>query len=135
MLVAAIQTNSTPDLEANLGRVQALIEEAASRGARLVALPEHFACLGSAAETAAAAQPLDGPLVTRFRELAGKLGIFLLLGSFSERTPGKATALQHQRPPQSPGQDPGHLPQAPPVRRGFARRPGLSGVGVHPPGR
>jgi predicted amidohydrolase len=90
MWVAAIQTHSTPDLEANLARAQVLIKEAASRGARLVALPEHFACLGSAAETAAAAQPVDGPLVARFRELAGKLGIFLLLGSFPERTPEKA---------------------------------------------
>ena len=61
-----------------------------AQGARLVALPEHFACLGRDADTAAAAQPADGPLVTRFRELAGKLGIFLLMGSFPERAPGKA---------------------------------------------
>jgi deaminated glutathione amidase len=90
MWVAAIQLNSTPDLEANLARVQALVEAAAARGARLVALPEHFACLGRHADTAAAAQPVDGPLVTRFRELAGRLGIFLLMGSFPERTPEKA---------------------------------------------
>jgi predicted amidohydrolase len=90
MWVAAVQLNSTPNQEANLTRVQAFVEEAAARGAQLVALPEHFACLGSKADTAAAAQALDGPLVSRFRELAGKLRILLLLGSFPERTPGKA---------------------------------------------
>jgi len=90
MWVAALQLSSTPDIEANLGRTEALMAEAVSRGARLVALPEHFACYGSAAETAAAAQPLEGPLVVHFRELAGKLGVFVLMGSFPERVPGKA---------------------------------------------
>lgn len=90
MWVAAIQLNSTRNRAANLDRSQVFIEEAAARGAQLVALPEHFAFLGSNAETAAASQPLDGPLVSRFRELAGKLQIFLLLGSFPERVPGKA---------------------------------------------
>jgi predicted amidohydrolase len=89
MWVAAVQLNSTPDLEANLVRARAFIEAAAARGARLVALPEHFACLGSDADTMAAAQPLDGPLVSRFRDVAGKLGIFLLMGSFPEHTPEK----------------------------------------------
>ena len=135
MWVAAIQLNSTPDLEANLARAQALVEEAAARGARLVALPEHFACLGSAADTAAAAQPVDGPLVTRFRELAGKLGIFLLLGSFPERTPGKARPYNTSLLLGPRGKILAQLPQAAPVRRGFARRPALPGVGVHPPGR
>jgi len=85
MWVAAIQLNSTPDLEANLSRARALIAEAARREAQLVALPEHFACYGPEEAVAAAAQPLDGPLVTEFRELARQWGIFLLLGSFPEQ--------------------------------------------------
>jgi predicted amidohydrolase len=85
MWVAAIQLTSTPDIEANLVRVRGLIAEAARREARLVALPEHFACYGPEVAVAAAAQPLDGPLVTEFREMAGKLGISLLLGSFPEQ--------------------------------------------------
>jgi deaminated glutathione amidase len=90
MWVAAIQLNSTPDLEDNLARARGLITEAARRGAQLVALPEHFACYGPEEVVAAAAQPLDGPLVTEFRELARKLKIFLLLGSFPEEArPGK----------------------------------------------
>lgn len=86
MWVAAVQLNSTPDMEGNLVRVRAWIEEAAKRGAQLVALPEHFAYVGPEDEVSPAAQSLDGPLVTGFRELAGKLGIFLLLGSFPELT-------------------------------------------------
>lgn len=84
MWVAAVQLNSTPDLGANLARARALITAAARREAQLVALPEHFACYGPEEVVAAAAQPLDGPLVTEFRELARKLGISLLLGSFPE---------------------------------------------------
>lgn len=86
MWVAAVQLNSTPDMDRNLARARALIEEAASRGAQLIALPEHFAYLGPEDKQPPSAQPLDGPLVGEFRELAGKLGVFLLLGSFPELT-------------------------------------------------
>ncbi|MCL4502653.1 MAG: carbon-nitrogen hydrolase family protein [Deltaproteobacteria bacterium] len=90
MWVAAVQLNSGPDIEANLSRARDLIAEAAGRGVQLVALPEHFAGYGLDSAVAAAAQPLDGPRVTEFRELAGKLGIFLLLGSFPEQAgPGE----------------------------------------------
>ncbi len=85
MWVAAVQLNSTLEMEANLARTRKLIAEAASRGAELVALPEHFACYGTEEAVAAAAQPLDGPLVTEFLELAQRLGITLLLGSFPEQ--------------------------------------------------
>src|SRR5512146_986717 len=85
MLVAAVQLNSTPDREAHLARARALVAAAARQGAQLVALPEHFAGYGPEEVVAAAAQPLDGPLVTEFRELARQLEIALLLGSFPEQ--------------------------------------------------
>jgi predicted amidohydrolase len=91
MWVAAVQLNSTPEVDANLARSRELIREAAARGARLVALPEYFAYLGPEAGLAALAQPVDGPLVTGFRELAAELKIFLLLGTFPESAdPGQA---------------------------------------------
>jgi predicted amidohydrolase len=84
MRVAAVQLNSTEDLPGNLRRARSLIEEAAGQGTNLVALPEHFAYLGPEVTHPPAAQPLNGPLVTEFRELARRLNIFLLLGSFPE---------------------------------------------------
>ncbi|MEW6658819.1 MAG: carbon-nitrogen hydrolase family protein [Thermodesulfobacteriota bacterium] len=89
MWVAAVQLNSTPDLEHNLTRSRALIAEAAGRGAQLIALPEHFAYLGPEDKNPPSAQPLNGPLVSEFRDLARKLGVFLLLGSFPEINPGE----------------------------------------------
>ena len=90
MWVAAIQLHSTPDLDHNLARARALIQEAAGRGAQLIALPEHFAYLGPEDKNPPSAQPLDGPLVRGFGELARKLEVFLLLGSFPELAPGEA---------------------------------------------
>lgn len=84
MWVAAVQLNSTPEVEDNVARARAFIQEAAGRGAQLVALPEHFAYLGPDEGLAAVAQPDRGPLVSGFRELAEELKIFLLLGSFPE---------------------------------------------------
>jgi predicted amidohydrolase len=84
MLVAAIQLNSTADMDRNLALAKDLIQEAAHYGASLVALPEHFAYLGPEVEKPPSAQPLDGPLVKEFQGLARNLGIFLLLGSFPE---------------------------------------------------
>ncbi|MDH2237068.1 carbon-nitrogen hydrolase family protein [Pigmentiphaga sp. GD03639] len=44
--VAAIQMVSTPDVARNLADAEALIAEAAGRGANLVALPEYFCFMG-----------------------------------------------------------------------------------------
>ncbi len=87
MWVAAVQMNSTEDLEGNLKKARVLIEEAAGRGAALVALPEHFAYLGTEEAQPPSAQLLTGPLLGEFGEMARRLGISLLLGSFPEIDP------------------------------------------------
>jgi predicted amidohydrolase len=84
MWVAAIQLNSTEDMSRNLEKARAFVNEAAERGARLVALPEHFAYLGPEDKNPPSAQPLDGPLVNEFGDLARRWEICLLLGSFPE---------------------------------------------------
>jgi predicted amidohydrolase len=90
MWAAAVQLNSTAEMEANLARARALVTEAAGRGAQLIALPEHFAYLGPEEGLPEVAQSSRGPLVSAFRQVAQELQIFLLLGSFPELVEGEA---------------------------------------------
>jgi predicted amidohydrolase len=85
-LAAVVQMTSTSDSEANWRSARGLIERAASRGAVLVATPENSNFLGPHDQKAARAETLDGETCGRFAELAGRLGIHLLLGSFNERS-------------------------------------------------
>jgi len=83
-LLAVVQMNSTSDAEANWRSAEELVGRAAGYGAELVATPENTNYLGPHAEKVRLAEPLDGPTCTRFSELAQRLGIYLLLGSFNE---------------------------------------------------
>lgn len=88
-LAAAVQLQSTSDEEANWRQVRELVERAAGYGASFVATPENTNYLGPHAEKVRRAEPLDpetGKTVGRFAELASKLGIHLLLGSFNEKS-------------------------------------------------
>jgi predicted amidohydrolase len=87
MWTAVIQMQSTADPDANRKRAHQLIQEAAGRGARLIALPEYFLCLGPPAAIVAQAQDLNGPLVQAFQAQARHLGLYLLLGTIPERSP------------------------------------------------
>lgn len=91
MWTAVIQMQSTADPGANCERAHRLIQEAAGRGARLIALPEYFLCLGPPPAIVAQAQDLDGPLVQAFQQQARQLKVYVCLGSIPERTaePGK----------------------------------------------
>ncbi|MEN8182111.1 MAG: carbon-nitrogen hydrolase family protein [Myxococcota bacterium] len=88
MRVAAIQLQSTDDLEANLRATRERVAEAAGAGASLVALPENFAFLRREGLAIPCAQGLDGSIVGALRQLASHHRIWLLGGSFAEAGPG-----------------------------------------------
>ncbi len=92
VVAAAVQMNSQADLAENLGRAERLIAEAASRGAKLVLLPENFAFMGGDDdERLRVAEDLDasdgGKIRSFLGENATKHGIWILAGGLPERSP------------------------------------------------
>jgi len=86
-LAAVIQLNGSSDIERNLAVSAELIRAAAKAGATFVATPEATTYLGPHREKVQLAEPVDGPLHTRYGALARELGIDLLVGSVAERGP------------------------------------------------
>ena len=82
--VAVIQMNSTEELDGNLSKAEALVLAAADRGARVVALPENFAFIGSDQARAKVAQDLNGSVVSCLKSIAKEKSLILLGGSFLE---------------------------------------------------
>jgi len=80
---------SGDDLPANLAQAGALIDEAAAAGAEWVALPENFAFLRREGSPFPCAQGLDGEIVGFVSERARRHGVWILGGSFPERTEGE----------------------------------------------
>ncbi len=74
MRAAAVQLSSTPDRDRNLEAADRLTREAAARGAELVVLPEKWPVLGTPEQTAAGAEPLDGPSLTWARADGARAG-------------------------------------------------------------
>ena len=79
---------STDDVEANLAAAEALMVEAAERGAELVALPENFAYLRREGLPVPCAQALDGSFVAFLRAQARRHRIWLVGGTLPEAVPG-----------------------------------------------
>lgn len=86
-LAAVIQLTSTADAEGSVARAEALIDEAARRGAQLIALPENVSFMGTEEEKRRLAEPLDGPTFARLGARARAHGVWLLAGTLPERSP------------------------------------------------
>ena len=82
--VAAIQMVSTPDLQENFDQADALIGEAASKGATLVSLPEYFCFMGHKDHEKWAIKESTeegGPIHTFLSECARRHGVWLAGGT------------------------------------------------------
>ncbi len=86
-LAAVVQVRGTTDLEANEATARELVARAAADGARFIALPENWFFIGPLDEKVRHAEPIGGPRVGRMADLAGRLGVHLLLGSVAEPAP------------------------------------------------
>lgn len=89
-VAAVVQLTTTTDQVASLDAAEALVREAAARGAQLVALPENVSFMGPEADKLARAEPLDGPSFARLGALSAELGVHLLAGTLPERGPDPA---------------------------------------------
>ena len=85
-VVAAVQMTSTPDKQATFAQLSALANRAKSRGALMTFLPE---CADYVSETrdqaVTLAEPIEGPTVSRYQELAKTLKMWLSIGGFHEK--------------------------------------------------
>lgn len=91
------QMTATNDIEANFNTCAALVKEAAIQGCAILMLPECFAYIGVAGTDALAVmEPLDGPLMARYRQLAKEHNIWLSLGARGRlQNPSKRSTPLH----------------------------------------
>jgi predicted amidohydrolase len=85
-LAAAVQMTASSSKEENLAKAETFVRLAAERGASPIVLPEVFAWRGPRAEEPAQVETIPGPMTERLAALARRHGIYLLAGSFLEKS-------------------------------------------------
>lgn len=84
---AVCQMNSGPHAAGNVAVAADLVTQAARLGAEIVLLPEKWNLIDLDAGQLAGAEDLGGPSLTAAAAWARELGIWLIAGSISERSP------------------------------------------------
>ena len=87
-IVAVAQMTSVADGLRNWEICQGLVRKAAKAGASFLALPEGFQWIGEHyTQSLQVAQPLEGSIITQYRQLAKQYQLWLSLGGFQEKGP------------------------------------------------
>ncbi len=90
--IALLQDMDRGPAEKTLAHTAELIEEAASKGAKIVCTQELFLgdyfCDAQDPKFFDLAEPIPGPTSDRMRELAAKLGVVIIASLFEKRAPG-----------------------------------------------
>jgi deaminated glutathione amidase len=89
MRVAAVQCTASADREQNLVRAGDLVSRAASQGAELVVVPEHFSFFGNAGALRNSAEPRNGTVLHWAATIARENEIWLVAGSSVELAGGR----------------------------------------------
>src|SRR3954451_22826868 len=90
--IGVIQDHATADAAANLARAEALVRDAARRGAQVICLKELFNapyfCKSQREERFDLAEPIPGPTTTRLQEIARELAVVLVVPIFERQAAG-----------------------------------------------
>src|SRR5271169_5997243 len=90
--VGLVQMSCTVDPQENFAKAEAMIREAAARGAQIVCLQELFRsqyfCREENAELFALAEAIPGPTTETLGKLARELGIVIIASLFERRSAG-----------------------------------------------
>lgn len=87
--IAAIQMNSTPDVDRNLAQARGLLDEALRSDPNIVVFPENMLLFsGKSDDYAKHAQNTKGELIQTLQEWSAEADIWLLAGSLPMKAPG-----------------------------------------------
>lgn len=85
-IVAVCQMTAKNDKQSNINTCSQLIKSAKDMKAQMVFLPESCDFIGeSKAETVASAEPLDGEMIQKFRQMARENNVWLSIGGILEK--------------------------------------------------
>lgn len=84
MDVALVQMQVGQDVKSNLGKMEKMVEQAASAGAQVVVLPEMFCCLYQTESFLRYNEPVNGQIWSALKETARRNKVYLIGGSMPE---------------------------------------------------